>query len=224
MKSQTTWNSSRSSVFFTRMYLITTLVFALLSLYPSLFKIFPQRIFSPTQLALVTISIITFSFLKLRFRNPLFFNYDDKSPFKMLNTRSKLSIFILLMCEVIARLDAAILTPPYFNLVANKRVTATATCGEGVREPELYCKLTGSSATDRETSSYANLIQGQYCEYCDPNDPEKNHHANYSIDGTDKWWQSPPLSRSLDFNQVNLTIDFGQVSRLIRPKSTRRVN
>ena len=55
--------------------------------------------------------------------------------------------------------NAAILTPPYFNLVANKRVAATATCGEGVREPELYCKLTGSSATDREASSYANLIQ-----------------------------------------------------------------
>jgi laminin alpha 3/5 len=44
--------------------------------------------------------------------------------------------------------------------------------------------------------------------------PEKNHHANYSIDGTDRWWQSPPLSRSLDkgldYNYVNLTIDFGQ--------------
>ena len=75
---------------------------------------------------------------------------------------------------------AVILTPPYFNLVANKRVTATATCGEGVSEPELYCKLTGSTATDRD--SYANLIQGQYCDYCDPRDAKRNHHANNSID------------------------------------------
>lgn len=37
------------------------------------------------------------------------------------------------------------------------------------------------------------------------------HHANYSIDGTEKWWQSPPLSRSLEYNKVNLTIDLGQV-------------
>ena len=55
--------------------------------------------------------------------------------------------------------SGVILTPPYFNLVANKRVEATATCGEGIDEPEFYCKLTGSTATDRETSNYANLIQ-----------------------------------------------------------------
>lgn len=115
---------------------------------------------------------------------------------------------------VIKPIDSVILTPPYFNLVSNKRVTASATCGEGVRDPELYCKLTGSTATDKETSNYANLIKGQYCDHCDLNDPNKAHHANYSIDGTDRWWQSPPLSRSLDFNQVNLTIDFGQVKKL----------
>ena len=53
---------------------------------------------------------------------------------------------------------AGILTPAIFNIATNKHVTATATCGEGVNEPELYCKLTGSTA-DRETSNKANLIQ-----------------------------------------------------------------
>ncbi len=116
--------------------------------------------------------------------------------------------FILII--KIQQSNGVILTPPYFNLVSNKKVTATATCGENVREPELYCKLTGSTATDRETSNYANLIQGQYCDYCDPSQPHKSHHVSYAIDGTEKWWQSPPLSRSLEFNQVNLTIDLGQ--------------
>jgi hypothetical protein len=64
----------------------------------------------------------------------------------------------LLLTYLIQSAHGAILTPPYFNLVSNKRVTATATCGEGV-EKELYCKLTGSTATDRETQSYTNLIQ-----------------------------------------------------------------
>ncbi len=52
--------------------------------------------------------------------------------------------------------------------------------------------------------------KGQYCYYCDPRNPATNHHANYSIDGTEKWWQSPPISRSLEYNKVNLTIDLGQ--------------
>jgi hypothetical protein len=69
-----------------------------------------------------------------------------------------LKLFLLLSIYVVQSAHGGILTPPYFNLVSNKRVEATATCGEGV-EKELYCKLTGSTATDRETQSYANLIQ-----------------------------------------------------------------
>jgi hypothetical protein len=70
-------------------------------------------------------------------------------------------IFITILFVNLIKLDvnAVILTPPYFNLVSNKHVEATATCGEGMNEPEFYCKLTGSTATDRETSNYANLIQ-----------------------------------------------------------------
>lgn len=50
------------------------------------------------------------------------------------------------------------------------------------------------------------------CDYCDPKDPQKAHLAEYAIDGTENWWQSPPLSRGMKYNEVNLTIDFGQVS------------
>lgn len=52
----------------------------------------------------------------------------------------------------------------------------------------------------------------QVCDYCDPTVPEKNHSPEHAIDGTEQWWQSPPLSRGMKFNEVNLTIDFGQVS------------
>jgi laminin alpha 3/5 len=58
--------------------------------------------------------------------------------------------------------------------------------------------------------SLTKFVKGQYCDFCNPNLPEKNHHAKYAIDGTEKWWQSPPLSRSNKSNEVNLTIDFGQ--------------
>ena len=81
----------------------------------------------------------------------------------MKNSFKKKSLYFLsliILVQIFTKpIESVILTPPYFNLVANKRVTATATCGEDVREPELYCKLTGSTATDRETSNYANLIQ-----------------------------------------------------------------
>lgn len=47
---------------------------------------------------------------------------------------------------------------------------------------------------------------------CDPTRPDKMHPAAFAIDGAETWWQSPPLSRSMKLNEVNLTIDFGQVN------------
>ncbi|XP_064094479.1 laminin subunit alpha-like isoform X2 [Macrobrachium nipponense] len=106
-------------------------------------------------------------------------------------------------------LSAQVLTPPYFNLAVNRRITASSTCGVGVSDPELFCKLVGANA-DRHASS--DLIQGgQFCDVCDPNVPEKFHPPEYAIDGSERWWQSPPLSRGMDYNQVNLTIDLGQL-------------
>lgn len=93
---------------------------------------------------------------------------------------------------------AEVLNPPYFNIAEGRKIVASATCGEGVPEPELYCKLVGAKV----------------CDYCDPNDPKKSHPAEYAIDGTEKFWISPPLSRGSKYNEVNLTIDLGQVRPL----------
>ncbi|XP_078680702.1 laminin subunit alpha-5-like isoform X1 [Branchiostoma floridae x Branchiostoma belcheri] len=99
-----------------------------------------------------------------------------------------------------------VLTPPYLNLAQGRRIVASATCGEGVSEPELYCKLAGGTGNEP-----ANLIQGQQCDYCDPRDPSRAHPVSQAVDGTEKWWQSPPLSRGTDYNKVNVTISLGQL-------------
>ncbi|XP_069164876.1 laminin subunit alpha isoform X2 [Procambarus clarkii] len=116
-----------------------------------------------------------------------------------------LALLLLLLHNAAAQ----VLTPPYFNLAENRRIGATATCGEGEADPELYCHLVGANA-DRDASS--DFIQGgQWCDRCDPNLPDKAHPAQYAIDGSERWWQSPPLSRGMKYNQVNLTIDLGQL-------------
>ncbi|KAK3871191.1 hypothetical protein Pcinc_023651, partial [Petrolisthes cinctipes] len=101
---------------------------------------------------------------------------------------------------------AQVLTPPYFNLAENRRITATATCGEGVADPELYCKLVG--ANNEEATEH--IHGGQWCDNCDPSQLDKKHPAEFAIDGSERRWQSPPLSRGMDYNRVNLTIDLGQ--------------
>ncbi|XP_054153409.1 laminin subunit alpha-like [Oppia nitens] len=106
--------------------------------------------------------------------------------------------------------SAQVLNPPYFNLAEGRNITATATCGENLPEPELYCKLVGSNWLDKPDNVHINLIQGQACDYCDPNDQNRAHPPQYAIDGTERWWQSPPLSRGTKYNEVNLTIDLGQ--------------
>ena len=112
---------------------------------------------------------------------------------------------------------AQVLTPPYFNLAVGKRIEATATCGEAVTEPELFCKLTGADLAgsgargDDQTTGNHQVIQGQLCDFCNPDTVDQNHPPGQALDGRETWWQSPPLSRGLDFNRVNLTINLGQV-------------
>uniref|UniRef100_A0A8C9W9F3 Laminin subunit alpha 3 n=1 Tax=Scleropages formosus TaxID=113540 RepID=A0A8C9W9F3_SCLFO len=53
--------------------------------------------------------------------------------------------------------------------------------------------------------------QGQFCDYCNSNDPDRAHPASNAIDGTERWWQSPPLSKGLRYNEVNVTLDLGQL-------------
>jgi hypothetical protein len=76
---------------------------------------------------------------------------------KINNVMIKSLLFLIQLNILFVCVQSIILTPPYFNLVSNKKVLATATCGE--REKELYCKLTGSTASDREAYDYTKLIQ-----------------------------------------------------------------
>lgn len=119
------------------------------------------------------------------------------------------------------------LTPPYFNLAEGSSIAATATCGVDIASPkERFCRLTGASADEIQEISSSNsyysgdshIIAGQLCDFCVAKDSDQAntlssqvHSAEYAIDGTERWWQSPPLSRGGHFNDVNLTVDLGQV-------------
>ncbi|XP_011794719.1 PREDICTED: laminin subunit alpha-3-like [Colobus angolensis palliatus] len=52
---------------------------------------------------------------------------------------------------------------------------------------------------------------GQFCDYCNSEDPRKAHPVTNAIDGSERWWQSPPLSSGTQYNRVNLTLDLGQL-------------
>lgn len=49
------------------------------------------------------------------------------------------------------------------------------------------------------------------CDVCDPKREDKYHPPSLAVDGTESYWVSPPLSRGTEYNEVNLTIDLGQV-------------
>ncbi|XP_030218470.1 laminin subunit alpha-3 isoform X1 [Gadus morhua] len=102
------------------------------------------------------------------------------------------------------------LSPPYFNLAQGSDISATATCGQddsGSPRSDLYCKLVGGHNTGFNVQN----IQGQFCDHCNSNEPNKAHPVTNAIDGTERWWQSPPLSRGPKYNQVNITLDLGQL-------------
>lgn len=52
----------------------------------------------------------------------------------------------------------------------------------------------------------------QVCDICNMTNDAKKHPPEFAVDGMETWWQSPPLSRGMKYNEVNLTIDLGQVS------------
>uniref|UniRef100_A0A7N6B1R5 Laminin subunit alpha-5 n=1 Tax=Anabas testudineus TaxID=64144 RepID=A0A7N6B1R5_ANATE len=102
------------------------------------------------------------------------------------------------------------LHPPYFNLAEGTKITATATCGlddTGRTVQDLYCKLVGGPVSGDPSQT----IQGQYCDICSQGDSDRAHPITNAIDGTERWWQSPPLSRSTEYNEVNVTLDLGQL-------------
>uniref|UniRef100_A0A667ZLV8 Laminin subunit alpha 3 n=1 Tax=Myripristis murdjan TaxID=586833 RepID=A0A667ZLV8_9TELE len=102
------------------------------------------------------------------------------------------------------------LSPPYFNLAEGSQISASATCGQdesGRPRSDLYCKLVGGPTIGLPTQN----IQGQFCDYCYSSDPNKAHPVTNAIDGTERWWQSPPLSRGFSYNEVDVTLDLGQL-------------
>ena len=128
---------------------------------------------------------------------------------------------VLLLLLSLSFSHGEVLTPPYFNLAESSTITATATCGVNITtSKERFCSLTGASADEQGAifgGANSQIIAGQLCDDCfaetNPDASKTNvHPAKYAIDGTEKWWQSPPLSRGSQYNNVNLTIDLGQVS------------
>ncbi|KRZ88222.1 Laminin-like protein epi-1 [Trichinella sp. T8] len=136
------------------------------------------------------------------------------------------------------RANGQVLNPPYFNLAEARKITATATCGVQDGQPirELYCSLAGatryspyegffgynyeedlaelrvvgSSQSSSQDQKKPFVQGGQNCEYCDASSVDYSYPAENMVDGTPRWWQSPPLSRGMQYNQVNITIDLEQ--------------
>ena len=76
----------------------------------------------------------------------------------------------------------------------------------------LQLKHVSNMSWNEFTRHGFSTLQGQFCDRCNSNDPNKAHPVTNAIDGTENWWQSPPLSRGLEYNEVNVTLDLGQVS------------
>lgn len=121
-------------------------------------------------------------------------------------------IFMVSALWSAAEAQVRVLTPPYFNLAFGKNIVASSTCGVNSSSPELFCRLTGVAGDTKESDQRITINSGQLCEECDPSVESLSHYAELAIDGTERWWQSPPLSRGMEYNEVNVTIDLEQVS------------
>lgn len=90
------------------------------------------------------------------------------------------------------------LWPSVFNLATKALIKANATCGERGREE--FCRMTENG-------------KGR-CGVCDnfSPDPGKRHPIHFAIDGSSRWWQSPPLFSGPEYEYVTVTLDLKQVS------------
>ncbi|KAL3982290.1 Laminin EGF-like (Domains III and V) family protein [Acanthocheilonema viteae] len=123
-----------------------------------------------------------------------------------------------------------VLVPPYTNLALDRKIEASSTCGELNGQPikEIFCQIAGSSqytplnqysysTGEDEVSVFAELkmekqsfVQGgQMCDFCQSNSSFA-HPATNMVDGRASWWQSPPLSRGMQYNQINISINLEQ--------------
>ncbi|KAM3726093.1 Laminin-like protein [Dirofilaria immitis] len=123
-----------------------------------------------------------------------------------------------------------VLVPPYTNLALDRKIEASSTCGELNGQPikEIFCQIAGSSqytplnqysysTAEDGVSVFAELkmekqsfVQGgQMCDFCQSNSSFE-HPATNMVDGRASWWQSPPLSRGMQYNQINISINLEQ--------------
>ncbi|KAI1731321.1 laminin EGF domain-containing protein [Ditylenchus destructor] len=134
---------------------------------------------------------------------------------------------VLALCSF-ATVRCVVLTPPNWDLAHGRRIEATYTCGEVNGRPvkEMYCTIAGASPytpysqysyrmTDDE-GRYKEVQQkesflhaGQNCDYCMANSSQA-HPASNMVDGSPAWYQSPPLSRGMQYREINITIDLEQ--------------
>ncbi|XP_053174071.1 laminin subunit alpha-5 [Scomber japonicus] len=86
---------------------------------------------------------------------------------------------------------------------------------EEVQVGRLWSSISGGNIPTPAPLTIKTLLavspQGQYCDICRQGDSDRAHPITNAIDGTERWWQSPPLSRSTEFNEVNVTLDLGQL-------------
>ncbi|VDO27999.1 unnamed protein product [Haemonchus placei] len=137
-----------------------------------------------------------------------------------------MSSSLLLLAALWTVTTAQVLTPSLLTISHRKPIRASSTCGEHNGQPinEVYCSLTGStqysplnyySYQDDTTHPLAyremqlRLQGGHGCGHCMAG-TENAHPAENMVDGNTSWWQSPPLSRGMEFNHVNITIDLEQ--------------
>lgn len=132
-----------------------------------------------------------------------------RGPPPLLILTTGLTLFVTILLGTCSA-QVKVLTPPYFNLASGKKIQTTATCGVNVSTPEQFCRLTGVAGEVKESDLRITINSGQLCEECDPSEEELSHPAEFAIDGTERWWQSPPLSRGMEYNAVNLSIDLEQ--------------
>ncbi|CAH8649223.1 unnamed protein product [Heterobilharzia americana] len=89
--------------------------------------------------------------------------------------------------------------PPFTSAAADRKVTATNTCGEKGRQK--YCiHMSNSGMASR-------------CQYCDSRNPDESHPPEHMTDkNPNNWWQSETMAdnKLLHFrDSVNLTVDLG---------------
>ena len=98
-------------------------------------------------------------------------------------------------------------TSPFnYNIAKNKSINASATCGIG--HMDIWCKI---AEYDLSRPVINNL--DKECNFCTTTDTDRYHPANHANDDDEStWWQSPPISRGLEYNQITLDIDLEEVS------------